>query len=420
MAFSPVARRRARYLVPVGAAVVTAAFVVLPQAASGAQHPNLPRRTAAQLLASLERAKLPQFSGTVVETARLGLPNIGDSSLANDVTPAGASGLSQLVTLLTGSHTAQIAYGGPDRQRVAIFLSNLSETDVVHNGRTISTYSSDSNSVTHTVLKSGGDDTAEPDETTPVNPDKAAEQALAEIDPSTRVTIDRTAEVAGRPAYQLDLTPRDPRTLVGSVRIAIDSATSMPLRVELWSRKTTSTPAFSVGFTSISMSPPSASTFDFTTPPGATTTPQPFSRAFASPDEHDQAGNNAEAGGTTVLGKNWTSVFVDTLSDTPVQGGPSASGVGGSGGIGSSSSAAPGSTVVRPGHGAVKAGNGAVPPDAGPSAAQELDQLGTPVAEGHLIATSLLSILVTPDNRILVGAVTPAYIEQLAAGKAVG
>ena len=109
MALTQVARRRARYLVPLGAAAVTAAVVVIPQAASGAVHPNLPARTAAQLLASVEQTDLPQFSGTVVETARLGLPSIGDSSFANAVTPTGQSSLLKVVQLLTGSHTAQIA-----------------------------------------------------------------------------------------------------------------------------------------------------------------------------------------------------------------------------------------------------------------------------------------------------------------------
>ncbi|HWB65757.1 MAG TPA: hypothetical protein VG708_02885, partial [Mycobacteriales bacterium] len=134
MQLTPLVRRRARYLVPVGAAAIAAAVVIAPQAASGgAQHPNLPAQTAAQLLASLQHAQLPKFSGTTVETARLGLPSIGDNELPAGISPSGQSQLMQIVTLLTGSHTTQIAYGGPDKQRVAIFLSDLSETDVVHN-----------------------------------------------------------------------------------------------------------------------------------------------------------------------------------------------------------------------------------------------------------------------------------------------
>lgn len=421
MELSPPARRRARYLVPVGAVAITAAVVIGPQAASGAQHPTLPHRTAAQLLASLERTKLPQFSGTVVETARLGLPDISNSPLAGAMTPGGESGLTQIVTLLTGSHTAQIAYGGPERQRFAIFLSDLSETDIVHNGDNIWTYSSDSNSVTHTTTKPGARKPSAPALTTPVDPTKAAEQALAKVDPSTAVRVDRTAEVAGHPAYQVDLAPRDTRTLISSVRIALDAKTSMPLRVEIWSRQNTTSPAFSVGFTSLSMSPPGTSTFNFTKPPSATTVPQPFSHEFASPPLGGGTAAHAagQAAGVKMLGKDWTSVWVAKLGDEPATGGTP-------GGqltrrvhgplFGSSAHAAPGTTAVAPPNGR------AVPPTAdtpgGPNLAQALDQLGTRVAQGHLITTSLVTILVTNDNRILIGAVTPRFIEQVSDGEA--
>ena len=68
MQITSLSRHRARYLVPVGAIAITAVVVIAPQAASGAQHPKLPPRTAAQLLATLEKATIPQFSGTTVET----------------------------------------------------------------------------------------------------------------------------------------------------------------------------------------------------------------------------------------------------------------------------------------------------------------------------------------------------------------
>ena len=385
MELTPLARRRVRYLVPVGAAAITAGLVFVPQAASGAQHPDLPAKTAAQLLASLEQANLPQFSGTVVETARLGLPSINQDLLPAGASPNGQQSLMQIVTLLTGSHTAQIAYGGPDKQRVAIFLSDLSEMDVVHNGSDVWTYSSDSNSVTHNTVKQGTDNSTAPDATTPVDPTKAAEQALAKIDPSTKVTVDRTAEVAGRPAYQIDLNPRDSRTLVKSVQIALDAETSMPLRVQILSRNGKS-PAFSVGFTSISMSPPNASTFDFSQPPTAKLVPAPFSskRPAQSPMHSGSDSTNSGSGPTTV-GKDWTTVFVSRVdtANQPVRGQP------------------------------VKG-----QPSNGPGLTGMIDKLGTQVAEGHLITTSLVSILLTNDNRILIGAVTPAYLEQVAASQA--
>jgi outer membrane lipoprotein-sorting protein len=388
-------------------AAITAVIVIAPQAASGAQHPKLPARTAAQLLASLEQSHLPQFSGTTVETARLGLPSISDANLPAGITPGGASSLMQVVTLLTGSHTAQLAYGGPQRQRVAIFLSDLSETDVVHNGTDLWTYSSDSNSVSHNTLAADGADQAPP-ATAPVDPTRAAQQALAKINPSTRVTVDRTAEVAGRAAYQLDLTPRDTRTLISSVRIALDSATSMPLRVEIWSRNNTKQPAFSVGFTSISMKAPSSSTFNFTKPPSARLQPFGFGGSNG-PAEVGPMGatkvGSAPAGEarkptssfkSRVLGKDWTSVFEDKL---PAEAQPAVP------------LPAP---KPLPGQKHVVVQQPAV----GGDLVGMLDRLSTKVPEGHILTTNLLTILVTNDNRILIGAVSPAFLEQLSLTKA--
>jgi len=411
MELTPLARRRARYLVPLGAAVVTAGIVIVPQAASGAQHPNLPARTAAQLLASLEQAKLPQFSGTTVETARLGLPSINDNQLPAGMTPSGQSQLSQLVTLLTGSHTAQIAYAGPTKQRVAIFLSDLSETDIVHNGSDVWTYSSESNTVTHSTVKQSTEKSSAPDATAPVNPTKAAEQALAKINPSTRVTVDRTAKVAGRAAYQVDLNPRDARSLISSVRIALDSKTSMPLRVQIWSRHNSKSPAFSVGFTSLSMSAPSASTFDFSKPPSATLAPAPFSGGGFSQSPLHTAGHAAHAvtqaadrPGMKTVGKDWTTVLVAKTQD---------------GGT-SSALVPPRAVVVPPTANATTKAQAAkqATGSGGQGLSQMLDEFGTQVSAGHIITTSLATILITNDNRILIGAVTPQYIEQVAASKA--
>jgi outer membrane lipoprotein-sorting protein len=401
MTLSATTRHKARYLVPLGAAAITAAIVLVPQAASGAQHPDLSPKTAAQLLASLEQASLPPFSGTTVETTRLGLPSLADVNLPGAVSTGEGSPITEIATLLTGSHTAQLAYGGPDRQRIAIFLSDLSETDIVHNGKDIWTYSSDSNSVSHSTLKPETGEDGTPEAADPVDPTKAAERALAEIDPSTKVTVDRTAEVAGRPAYQLDLTPRDDRTLIGSVRIALDSETSLPLQVEIWSRNNAATPALSVGFTSISMSAPSASTFDFTKPPTALMQSSPLSGPTRSGTRFvgDDGPSVPSFDHYSVVGKDWTSVFIGQLS-TP-----------------SGASTAP-PTTVRRCNGQPQVCTTTASPDSTSSLVGLLDSLGTRVDAGHLITTTLLSILVTNDNRVLVGAVTPAYLEQVATSQA--
>ena len=49
------------------------------------------------------------------------------------------------------------------------------------------------------------------EQTTAETPVEAANRALKAIDPTTAVTVSRTARVAGRAAYQLSLAPRDSR-----------------------------------------------------------------------------------------------------------------------------------------------------------------------------------------------------------------
>src|SRR2546426_227734 len=50
-----------------------------------------------------------------------------------------------------------------------------------------------------------------------------ARRALRAITPTTSVTVEPDARVAGRPAYALVLRPRTPSTLVGRVEVDIDA-----------------------------------------------------------------------------------------------------------------------------------------------------------------------------------------------------
>ena len=116
--------------------------------------------------------------------------------------------------------------------------------------------------------------------------------------------------MAGRPAYQLDLVPRDPRSLVGSVRIAIDGSAHIPTRVQVFARGA-STPAFQVGFTSFSTATPADSVFGFTPPPGATVKQATPGQATAP----GSASAHSKGAAPTVVGKGWTSVLVAHVPD---------------------------------------------------------------------------------------------------------
>ena len=82
-------------------------------------------------------------SGTVVESADLGLPSLPQLG------PADAD--SGLLGLVTGTHTLRVWYGGPTKQRVAL-LNSLGESDIIRNGADLWTWDSSDNSATHRTL----------------------------------------------------------------------------------------------------------------------------------------------------------------------------------------------------------------------------------------------------------------------------
>ena len=103
-----------------------------------------------------------------------------------------------------------------------------------------------------------------------------------------------TAIVAGRPAYELVLRPRDPSSLVSSVRIAIDGSTHIPTRVQVYGTDT-GKPALEVGFTSFDPTSPDATVFRFNPPPGTKVTEgsasdKPPSTPGAHSDKQSPAG----------------------------------------------------------------------------------------------------------------------------------
>ena len=278
-----------RWIVPTGVAgiVALAASGVLTAEAS----PNLPARTAAQLLADVESAHVDGLSGTIVAKASLGLPAL----------PGGSS--AGVVSLLSGSHTSRVWYAGPDKQRIAL-LDTLGETDIFHNGRDVWTYDSAKHEASHTVVPaSDSNHHAAPPSTPAVTPEQAAEAALKAIDPTTAVTTDSARRVADRPAYELVLSPRDTSSRIGSVRIAIDGKTKIPLGVQVYARGAGS-PALDVSFTRISFAVPDDDNFTFTPPASAHVT-------SGSADHHGVS----SVPDVATIGKGWTTIVKLSSSD---------------------------------------------------------------------------------------------------------
>ena len=250
----------------------------------------------------------------------------------------------------------------------------------MHNGTDLWTYSSTTRQVTHATLPQADAkaEAAAPTSIAGMTPLAAAEKALAAIDPSTKVTVDRTAYVANRSAYQILLAPRDAKSLIGSVRIALDSATSIPLRVQVFARGATS-PALQVGFTDVSMGAPDASIFHFVKPAGTTVKTQhlPFVGDLGIAGHADKAGRAAtdpmqpSANGSKIIGSGWTAVAEMRMGNQRND----------SAGI--------------------------------------LSKVGTRVDGGWVVTSALLTAEITDDGRMLVGAIGPTDLQKVAAtGKA--
>ncbi|HEY3957548.1 MAG TPA: DUF2092 domain-containing protein [Streptosporangiaceae bacterium] len=290
----PYLPRRARWAVPATIVAVAGGVLAGSMAPSAVAAPRLPGRSAAQLLAALRtRALAPPLSGTVSETVSLGLPALPDGILGAATAP---------VALLSGSHSAQLWYSGPEHYRLELPQS-LSEYDLIRNGRSAWLWDSSANSVTHIRLPAGTPAPALPP--VPLTPQQAASQALASVGPATAVRVDSTVTVAGQAAYQLVLAPKSPGSLIGEARIAIDSRNHVPLRVQVFARGA-AVPAVQTGFTAVSFARPPAAYYAFTPPAGAKVTNQQATPA--SPASASRLGRAAAASGIRVIGSGWLTV----------------------------------------------------------------------------------------------------------------
>jgi hypothetical protein len=358
----PKLSRRARWAVPIGALVVTGGVMAGSLVSVAQAAPALPSRTSAQLLAEVAQDQGPALSGTVLETASLGLP-----SLPGNASPTSIS------SLLTGSHTFQVWYAGPEHYRLAV-PSSLSETDVVRSGSTVWLWQSTTDSVTEITVPAH---TAKPmpAPTSALTPQQAAKQVLAAVGPTTTVSVDSNVMVAGQAAYELVLAPKDSRSLVGQVRIAIDGHNGEPLRVQVFARGASS-PAISVGFTSITFATPAPADISFTPPAGAKITK-------VNPGQDTPAGQQAGTG-VSAIGSGWLTVL--ELPSAAL----------------TSSSPAPG--PVSPDN--ASGDSAAVLHALIASASYEHGAWGT----GRLLRTSLVSVLMTDNGNMFVGAVQPSVL----------
>ena len=403
---NPRSRRRLRWAVPLAVIAGTALVTSLPRAlpAGADPVPVLPVLTPAQLLDKVRATSVDALSGDVTYSTNLGLPDLGSLGVRTG----------SALDLLTGTHTAHVWYDGAEHVRLGLDAPQA-ETHWIRNGTELWSWDSTSQAVKHVSLPAQAPDAADPtdpadptDATDPageadaavpaVDPVAAAGDLLAAIDPTTAVSVRTPGYVAGRPVYELVVSPRSELSTIAAGVVSVDAATGLPLAVRIEAKGATS-PAVQIRFTSISFDRPAASVFAFTPPPGATVTEAtdasqllPFGTLGRGGDGPRRAARSAAAGSAPSEGA------------TPDVGRATA-------------------TAERARASTVGSGWETVAIASNVALGRQFQSLFASAPSvtvngvtGHVLTTRLINVLVLDDGRLAVGAVTPAALQAAVAG----
>lgn len=359
---SPTDRRRSRWLLPVGAAtVVVGASATFAVAASA----EAPAPTPTELLSAIAEPTASALSGTVVTRGDLGLPAV----------PAGIADVGPF-SLNDDEVSAQVWVDGEAKQRVTLG-AGAEELSVVRNGDEAWLWSAQDNRAT-LVRGDGQDSTATP----PGTPAEMAAKILDELEPNSAVSVSNGEQVAGRDVYDLVITPKDEKTLVARVVIAVDTETSVPLQVEVYSTQVVE-PAYASGFTTVDFVAPSAEVFKFSPPAGAEVTEEAKQAAVEKPEPDAQ-----------VVGDGWSAVAVGRIDIQDLVAG------------------------------AAGQQQEATDPAMQQAAAEAfttfmtLPQVSGDWGTGRVVAGTLFSVLITDDGQYAVGAVDPQSLSAALAESA--
>jgi len=369
---APARRAWLRWLPAVAAPVVIAAGALAGSLPAGASDP-LPAKTPAQVLELAASHQVQAFSGTVEQSADLGLPEL--PATGKPSASASPGSVASVIELLSGKHTARVFMDGKDNARVQV-MDQLAERDVVRHGNDVWFYSSKDNTAAHIAMPArdaalskdhqgaGGMHT----------PAEMAQQFLSKVDSTIAVSVGPDVSVAGRAAYNLLIEPRTDATLVGKVAIAVDGQNGMPLSVQVTARGADK-PAFSSGFTSLSLTVPDQSVFAFTPPPGSTVKelPVPDKSLEQADGSHQDAMYKGAKGQVSVTGTGWETVVGTAKGNAPTA-----------------------ESVLQD---------------------PLLSQAAVAVPGGRLLSTALLNVLVTDDGRVFAGMVPPEQLQSAAAAQ---
>lgn len=282
--------------------LVAAPFGAPAQPATVPPGAPVPPIGAGELIASIRNARPGPMAGTVWMDARLG-------QAASSRWPRTGPGLARLWS--DGAGRRRVSLPGADGERT-----------IVDDGLTTWYWSSATRSVTRTpaakaspTIPRGLDGPGELDGPDGLgmlgggevwgNPAAVTNALLGLLASDSMATVEPTARVAGRDAYQLVLAPvPTERTMLREIRVAVDTKTRLPLEVSVLANGLAE-PALRVAFSQVSFGPQDPALFRFAPARGVAV--------------HDRP---AASTGITLVGKGWDTVLVRRLPAGSATGGP--------------------------------------------------------------------------------------------------
>lgn len=342
-----------RWIGMAAAGVLAVVGITAISVRSAVAEPVLPPLAPAELLTKVAQAQPAGLTATFEQRSDLGLPSLSaiGGSEGEDLTSA--------LAMLTGDHTIRVWLAGADRAKVAL-VDGSTETAAIRDGDQLWLWSSEKQQARHATIDPGEKPT-----TTPMSPTEAVQRLLAAVEPSTDVTTSGTGMVAGRPVYQLVLTPKDDASLVGQVRVSVDATEFVPLAARVLADD--GSDAISVAATSVDFSRPADSIFAFTPPPGAEVTEL---KPPAASGEHPAK----DATKPTIVGSGWTTVAVAKFDTAKAD-----------------------QTVT--------------------ALLKTLPEVSGSWGHGRLLTTTLVNAVITDDGRVAVGSVAPERLYAALARK---
>ncbi|MFC7613017.1 outer membrane lipoprotein carrier protein LolA [Actinokineospora soli] len=230
-------------------------------------------------------ADVPAMAGTVELTNDLGLPIPGLPSSDGDL--------------------ARVFTDGDGRFRLALQTDQSGERTVISDGATTWIWDAANRSAVKFDGAVPGEHGAPEDRL--ADPATAARELVKVMQEDSTVTIDGTARVADRPVYQLVLTPKPTeRTLLREVRISVDEATRLPLRLEVLANGQAE-PALSLGFADFDPGAQDPALFTFTPPAGTEVTD---GAEKAKGVDREKGAELIDSLGIKTVGEGWDTVLV--------------------------------------------------------------------------------------------------------------